>query len=255
MRKLFDLTGKVALVTGASRGLGQTLAEGLVDFGADVVLVARNREALERVAGRVAHKRRRAWVFPFDLSRVDEIPELYRRIVEATGGVDVLVNVAGIQRRALAKDISLEDWRAVLEVNLTAVFALSQAFARERISSGKPGNIVNIGSLMCEGHRPTTVAYTVSKGGIRQLTRALAVEWAQHGIRVNAIAPGYFATEMTRPLQENPELDAWVKRRAPLGRWGQPEELVGAAVFLASEASSYVTGHILFVDGGWLANL
>ncbi len=255
MREIFDLSGKTALVTGASRGLGRALANGLADFGADTVLVARGREALENVAEEIRAKGRRAWVFPFDLSRVEEIPEFYQQVVQAVGGVDILVNVAGIQRRALAVDLPLEDWQAVLDVNLTAVFALCQAFARERIASGRKGNIVNIGSLMCEGHRPTTVAYTASKGGIRQLTRALAVEWAPHGIRVNAIAPGYFATEMTKPLQENPELDGWVKKRAPLGRWGQPEELVGAAVFLASEASSYVTGHILFVDGGWLANL
>ncbi len=255
MASLFDLSGKIALVTGASRGIGRALAVGLAEHGADVVLVARGKEELSRSAVEVEAHGRRAWVKPFDLSNVQEIPGFFQGVVQETGGVDILVNVAGIQRRALALDLSLEDWREVLEMNLTSVFVLSQAFARERIGSNKPGQIVNIGSLMCEGHRPTTVAYTASKGGIRQLTKALAVEWARYGIRVNAVAPGYIATEMTRPLRENPELDKWVRSRAPMGRWGDPRELVGAVVFLVSEASSYVTGHILYVDGGWLANL
>jgi NAD(P)-dependent dehydrogenase (short-subunit alcohol dehydrogenase family) len=255
MSSLFDLSGKIALVTGASRGIGKALAVGLAEHGADVVLVARTKEALDRTAVEVEAHGRRTWVKPFDLAHVPQIPEFYRSVVEETGGVDILVNVAGIQRRALALDLTLEDWNEVLELNLSAVFVLCQAFAREQIGSGKPGRIINIGSLMCEGHRPTTVAYTASKGGIRQLTKALAVEWARYDIRVNAVAPGYIATEMTQPLRDNPELDDWVRRRAPMGRWGEPRELVGAVVFLASEASSYVTGHILYVDGGWLANL
>ncbi|MDZ7373342.1 MAG: SDR family oxidoreductase [candidate division KSB1 bacterium] len=255
MGNLFDLSGKIALVTGASRGIGRAVAVGLAEHGADVVLVARSQEGLERVAVEIQAHGRRAWVKPWDLERVAEIGSFYQSVVQDTGGVDILVNVAGIQRRAMALDLSLADWQDVLTVNLTSVFVLCQAFARERIASGKPGCIVNIGSLMCEGHRPTTVAYTASKGGIRQLTKALAVEWARYGIRVNAVAPGYIATEMTKPLQENPELDTWVRTRAPMGRWGEPREIVGPVVFLASEASSYVTGHILYADGGWLANL
>ncbi|MBM4078886.1 MAG: SDR family oxidoreductase [Planctomycetes bacterium] len=255
MADLFRLDGKVALVAGASRGLGLAMARGLAEHGADVALVARGREALEAAVGGLKATGRRAWAFPFDLSNVDGIPALFESISAATVGVDILVNCAGMHRRAPAERLSLQDWQEVLNLNLTAAFALCQAFAKARIAAGKPGKIINIGSLMCQAARPTTSAYTASKGGVLQLTKALAVDWAKHRINVNAIGPGYFQTELTKPLWQDPKFDEWVKSRTPLGRWGQPDDLIGAAVFLASPASDYMTGQILYVDGGWLANL
>jgi gluconate 5-dehydrogenase len=169
------------------------------------------------------------------------------------GGIDILVNNAGINIRGRAEDIALADFERVQRVNVTAPFVLSQCFARERIAAARPGSIVFTASLMSEAARPTTAPYTASKGGVRQLVRALAVDWAPHGIRVNGIGPGYIETEMTRPLRDQPEFDAWVRRRTPLGRWGRPDDFEGAVVFLASDAARFVTGQILYVDGGWLA--
>jgi len=252
-RSMFDLSGNVAMVTGASRGLGRGIAKGLAQFGASVVLVARDGNALARAQKDIGQTGAQTWVFPFDLADTDGIPRFFEEVVATTNGVDILVNNAGTTVRAPAEDMSIDEWHRVLNLNLTSVFVLSQAFARGRIAAGKPGRIINIGSLMCEHARVTTAAYTASKGGIRQLTKALAVDWAKHGIRVNAIGPGYFRTDLTKPIQDDPEFDRWVKGRTPLGRWGEPEDLVGAAVFLASSASDFVTGQMLYVDGGWLA--
>ena len=255
MESLFRLDGKRALVTGGSRGLGFGIARGLAEYGADIVLVARGEKRLAQTKKALKETGRSVWTFPLDLHKLKEIPDFFSRVSKTTGGVDILVNNAGVNRRAPAEEVSLEDWQEIVELNLTSVFFLSQAFARERIASGKPGKIINIGSLSCEATRPTLAAYTASKGGIRQLTKALAVEWAKYKINVNAIGPGYFATEMTRPLTENPDFDKWVRKKTPLGRWGKPDDLVGAAIFLASAASDFVTGQVLYVDGGWLANL
>ena len=252
---IFSLDNKVALVTGGNRGLGLGIAKGFAQAGADVALMARGEDQLRAAAAELEAAGRRAWCFPFDLAATDAIAGAFGEVCSETGGVDVLLNCAGIQRRGPAEELSLDDWQAVLSVNLTSIFALSQAFARHCIQAGKPGKIINIGSLACEAARPTTSPYTAAKGGVKQLTKALAVEWAKHGINVNAIGPGYFDTEMTRPLVENPEFDEWVKGKTPLARWGKPEDLVGAAVFLASTASDFVTGQIIYVDGGWLANL
>ena len=156
-------------------------------------------------------------------------------------------------KRASAESLSLEDWQQVLNLNLTSVFALSQAFAKQRIAAGVGGKIINVGSLMCAATRPNTSAYTASKGGILLLTKSMATDWAAHGILVNAIGPGYIDTPLTKPLVEDPDFTGWVKDRCPLGRWGRPEDLMGAAVFLASPAADFITGQILYVDGGWLA--
>ena len=255
MESLFRLDRKRALVTGGSRGLGLGIARGLAEYGADIVLVARSEKRLAQSKEALGKAGRTIWTFSFDLHNLKEIPDFFSRVSKTTGGVDILVNNAGVNRRAPAEKVSLEEWQEILELNLTSVFLLSQAFAREHIASGKPGKIINIGSLACEVTRPTLAAYTASKGGIRQLTKALAVEWAKYKINVNAIGPGYFATEMTRPLTKNANFDKWVRKKTPLGRWGRPEDLVGAAVFLASAASDFVTGQVLYVDGGWLANL
>jgi gluconate 5-dehydrogenase len=251
----FSLAGRIALVTGASRGLGRAIARAFVEAGADLVVVSRGKQALEEAAADFRSTGKRAWAFDYDLGEVDGIPDLFARITAETGLIQILANVAGVNIRGQAVDFPLKEWRRVLELNVTAPFVLSQCFARELIRRGEPGKIINIASLLTEAARPTIPAYTASKGAIRQLTKALAVEWAKHRINVNAVGPGYFSTELTRPLWEDPQFDRWVLDRTPMRRWGQPGDLTGAAVFLASPASDFVTGHILYVDGGWLANL
>jgi len=253
--RLFSLKGKRALVTGGSGGLGLAIADALSRHGADVAIIGRDVNRLNEAYRRLDRQGTQGWTFPFDLHRVEGIEDLYREITEATGGIDILVNSAGINRRGAAEQITLDVWQEVIRVNLTAPFALSQAFARERIASNRPGKIINIGSLMCVAARPTVAPYGASKGGLLQLTKALAVDWAKYNITVNAIGPGYFVTEMTKPLKEDAEFDSWVLSNIPLGRWGVPDDLTGATVFLASPASDYITGQIIFVDGGWLANL
>jgi len=254
--KLFQLNDKTALVTGGSRGLGLALAKGLAEHGADVAIAARDQPALDRARREIEERSgRRAWTFSFDLHDTDGIDAFFADVIRDTGGIDVLVNCAGINRRGPAEEITLANWNEVLQINLTAVFALSQAFCRHRKALGEPGRIINIGSLMCRAARPTTSPYTASKGGLLLLTRALAVEWARYKINVNAIGPGYFATELTKPLRDDPKLNEWVISKTPLGRWGRPDDLVGTAVFLASNASEFITGQIIYVDGGWLAGL
>ena len=190
---------------------------------------------------------------PVDLRRTEGLSSWYDRLVAECGRPNLLINAAGIARRGPAESLSTADWDDTLAVNLTAVFLLSQAFARNLIDAGEPGRIINIASLMTAAARKTTAAYTASKGGIGQLTKALAVDWADKGILVNAIAPGYITTKLTEPLWTDVAFDAWVKSRCPLGRWGAPEDIAWPAVFLASPAAGYITGQILYVDGGWMA--
>ncbi len=251
----FLLKNKTALITGASRGLGKAIALAFAEAGADVILLSRNSQALEKVASQITGMGRKAWVYAYDLADVPGIPALFRTVHLEVGRVDILVNVAGTIFRTDAVDFPLDEWERILKINLTAPFVLSQSFARACIEGKHVGKIINIASLLSEAARPSIPAYTASKGGIKQLTKALAVEWAKHGINVNAIGPGYFATELTKPLVENEDFSRWVKESTPLGRWGVPEELTGAAVFLASSASDFITGQIIYVDGGWLANL
>jgi len=251
----FSLKNKVALVTGASRGLGKAIAIGYASAGADVILLSRGKEALEKVAKEIENYKRNAWVFPFDLLQVDKIPEFFKKIVNKVGKIDILANVAGMTYRNAAVNFPLDEWHKVMELNTTSVFVLSQCFARSCIEKKRPGKIVNIASVLAEAARETIPAYTASKGAIKQLTKALAIEWAQYGINVNAIGPGYFETEITRPLKNDKKFNKWVLDKTPMKKWVQPEDLVGAAVFLASAASDYVTGHILYVDGGWLAKI
>ncbi len=252
--RLFDLTGRTALVTGAGRGIGLTLAKGLAEHGADVVLTARTESELlaasQFIEGRMG---RRAWAFPFDLADLSGIGTLFDAIVQATGGIDILMNCAGITVRESTEEMSLEDFSRVMEVNLTSALLLSQAFCRHRREVDKGGRIVNIGSLACHAARPTIAAYACSKMGLLGLTKTLAVEWARYGINVNAIGPGYIATELTAPLQADAEFSRWVLSKTPLGRWGRPEDLVGTAVLLTSPAGDFITGQIFYVDGGWTA--
>lgn len=249
----FQLAGRRVLVTGGSRGIGLGIASAMAAAGADVILAARNAGELEAAAISLRKTGRQIGCAPGDLRQTDAIPTWFANVVETHGRPDILINAAGITRRAPAEDLTMADWNDTLAVNLTAVFLLSQAFARSCFATGTRGKIINIASLMTAAARRTTAAYTASKGGLGQLTKALAVDWADKGILVNAIAPGYIATKLTEPLAHDPKFDEWVKQRCPLGRWGTPEDIAWPAVFLASAAADYITGQIIYVDGGWMA--
>ncbi len=252
--ELFDLSGKCALVTGASRGIGAAIAKGLAQAGADVVLLARDTKALEAVKSQIQKQTaKKVWTFSLELEAIDKIEAGFEEIVKQTGRVDILVNCAGTSRRANAEDVALADWQKVLDINLTAVMKLSQAFCNSRKKAKQGGKIINIGSLMCHGARPQTMAYTASKSGLLGLTKSLAVEWAKYNINVNAIAPGFIVTDLTAILKADKDFDAWVLSRTPMARWGNPEDLSGAAIFLASDVSNFITGQMLYVDGGWTA--
>ena len=246
----FDLTGKVAAVTGANTGLGRAIAEALAGAGADVALIGRSDPA-ETLAAISALGRRAAWVNA-DLGSKPDYARVVGEAVSKLGGLNILVNNAGIIRRANAIDFTEADWDAVLDVNLKAVFFLSQAAARHMIPHGG-GKIINIASMLSFQGGIRVPSYTASKSGIAGLTRLLANEWAASGINVNAMAPGYFATNNTATLQADAKRNAEILARIPAGHWGDPRELGGAAVFLASSAANYVHGIILPVDGGWLA--
>jgi gluconate 5-dehydrogenase len=253
---LFSLSGKTALVTGGGRGIGFAIAKGLAEHGADVVIVARSKEQLEAAARQIhSDTGRKIQPFPFDLSCIEGIDNFFESIIAETKGIDILVNCAGTTIRGPAEDVNLETWNKVLEINLTSTFVLSQAFCRHRKKAGKAGRIINIGSLTCHAARPTTAAYASSKSGLLMLTKTLAVEWAKYNINVNAIGPGYIATELTEPLRTDEDFNKWVLSKTPLARWGQPDDLIGTAVLLASRAGEFITGQIIYVDGGWLALL
>jgi gluconate 5-dehydrogenase len=251
----FRVDGKISLVTGGSRGIGLGIVRALAEAGSDIAMVARDPSRLETARVEIAAKGRRVWIYPFDLRRSAEAPELFNRIVAETGGVDILVNNAGGIVRGMADAVRLQAVHDLMELNLAAVFALCQEFARERIRSAKPGKIINIASVMSETVRPGAAAYAMTKGGIRQLTKALAVEWAPHGIHVNAIGPGFTRTELTEALWSNREFEEAVNRRTPLGRWGTAADIGHAAVFLASPASDFITGQTLYVDGGLISSM
>ena len=250
MKNMFDLTGKVAIVTGGFQGLGRGMAIGLAEAGADVVLVDR-QEALE-AASVVRSLGRKSLAVTADLMSIESIPSIVQRTVEAFGKVDILINNAGTIRRTPAIDYSEKDWDDVMAVNAKTVFFFSQAVARDMMKR-KSGKIINIASLLSFQGGIIVPAYAASKGAVAQVTKALANEWAAHGINVNAIAPGYMATDNTTALREDPVRSRAILDRIPAGRWGTPEDLEGVAVFLASSASDYVNGHVLVVDGGWLA--
>ncbi|TMH06113.1 MAG: SDR family oxidoreductase [Betaproteobacteria bacterium] len=249
MQTPFDLFGKVALITGAYRGLGFAIAQGLARAGATVVLNGRRQDALDAAVGLLSAQGLGASTAVFDVTDREEIGSAVAQINERFGHIDILFNNAGIQRRGPLVDFPQAQWDEIIATNLSAPFAVSQAVLPGMISR-KSGKIVHIASLMSELARPGVVPYTAAKGGVRQLTRGMAVELAPHNIQVNAIAPGYFATEMNRALIDDAEFNAWVSKRTPAGRWGEPDELAGLAVFLASSASNYMTGQMLVIDGG-----
>jgi gluconate 5-dehydrogenase len=251
---LFNLVGRTALITGSSQGLGFALARGLAQAGATVVLNGRDETKLAAAATTLRGEGASVQTAAFDVTNEAACVSAIARIHTDVAPIDILVNNAGIQRRAPLEQVEEAVWREVLTTNLTSAFLVAKAVVPTMIAR-RGGKIINICSLMSEVGRATTGPYMAAKGGLKMLTRAMAVEWAKHNIQANAIGPGYFATELTKPLVENSEFNAWVCKRTPAGRWGKPEELVGSAVFLASAASDFVNGQILYVDGGMLASL
>ncbi|HEX8072323.1 MAG TPA: 2-dehydro-3-deoxy-D-gluconate 5-dehydrogenase KduD [Pyrinomonadaceae bacterium] len=247
----FKLDGRVALVTGASAGLGAAIALALAEAGADVVAHGNSR-APEATCAAVERAGRRSLALRGDLADKSVPEQLVARAIAEFGRLDILVNNAGTIRRAPAAEYAEEDWAAVVEVNLSSVFRLSQFAGRHMLARGGGGKIVNIASLLSFQGGINVPAYAAAKGGVAQLTKALANEWARHGVNVNAIAPGYMRTDNTAALQADETRNRQILERIPAGRWGEPRDLAGAAVFLASAASDYVNGHVLVVDGGWL---
>lgn len=243
------LAGKVALVTGSSRGIGRAVAAALAEAGARVGLNGRDRVALERTAGELAAEGADVQAFPFDVRDEGEVRAAIDAVESTLGPVAVLVNCAGIQHRTPLLDLSVEDWQRVIDINLTGTFLVARAVARGMVARGE-GKIINIASVQADLARPGIAPYTAAKGGVRNLTRAMAAEWSPQNVQVNAIAPGYLATEMTEALRADPEFDAWVVQRTPARRWGTAEDVVGAALWLAGPGSSFVTGQTIFVDGG-----
>lgn len=255
MSELFNLNGKTALVTGSSRGLGFAFAQALAEHGADVILNGTRVDRLEQAAQLLADRGFRADTLAFDVADEHAVVAAFDSLDRQNRQVDILINNAGIQLRKPLTELAVAEWHSVLDTNLTSAFLVGREAAKRMIARGKGGKIINIGSLTSECARATIAPYTVSKGGIKMLTRAMTAEWAAHNIQINAIGPGYMATDMNEALLSNPQFDGWVKSRTPAGRWGLPEELAGAAVFLASRASAYVNGQIIYVDGGMLAVL
>ncbi len=249
---LFGLEGKRAIVTGASRGLGAAAAEALAAAGADLVLIGRDRSSLDKKAQELATYNVEITPVRCDVSKPKQIATALSKAQRALGGVDILVNNAGVIARWPAADFPLEEWRRVLDTNLTGLFLFAQGVGRVMIESGG-GKIINIASLLSFSGGIFVPAYTASKHGVAGVTKALANEWAHHNINVNAIAPGYFETEATEAIRKDRKRKRSVTERIPAGRWGKPEDLAGSIIFLASEASRYMHGHILTVDGGWEA--
>ena len=249
---LFGLTGKRALVTGSSRGIGLGMAEALARAGAAIILNGRDRGALEQAARQLRQGGASVTISAFDVTVPEAIGPAVAAIESDLGPIDVLINCAGIQIRAPLQDFADADWRRLMATNLDSVYYVSKAVAPHMISRGR-GKIINIGSVQCELARPGIAPYTASKGAVKNLTKGMCADWARHGLQINAIGPGYYATELNKALVADPVFDEWLRKRTPAGRWGRIEDLHGAAIFLASEAANFVNGHTLYVDGGLLA--
>jgi gluconate 5-dehydrogenase len=249
MNKLFDLTGRLALVTGSSRGIGRAIAEAYTGAGARVVINGRDAGAVDAAVAALGAS---AVAMPFDVTNSAAVEAAVARIEKDIGPIDIVVNNAGMTTRFPFTEFPEADWRRIMATNLDSVFFVTQSVARRMVPRGR-GKIVNICSVMSELGRPTIAAYVASKGAVKMLTKSMCSEFAKHGITANGIGPGYFATELNQTLMNDERFSAWVCARTPAGRWGRLDELQGAAIFLASDASSYVNGHVLFVDGGMTA--
>ena len=252
--KLFNLSGRRALVTGSSAGIGYALARGLAGAGAKVVLNGRDAVRLEQALARLRAEGAQADAIAFDVTSPTDVAASIERIENEIGPVDILVNNAGMQRRAPLQDFSHAQWEQLMKTNVDSVFLVGQAVARFMIERGH-GKIVNVCSVQSELGRPNIAAYTASKGAVKMLTKGMAIDWGQYGIQVNGLGPGYFRTELTEALVKDAAFNDWLIARTPSKRWGDVEDLVGAVVFLSSEASNFVNGHILYVDGGVTATL
>jgi gluconate 5-dehydrogenase len=250
---LFDLTGRRALVTGSSQGIGLALAAGLAAHGAKVVLNGRDVTKLDAAAERLSARGYAVERAPFDVTDPEAAAAGVATVL-ADGPVDILVNNAGMQFRTPLEEFPVDKWQALLTTNVSSIFYVSQPVARAMIARGR-GKIINIASVQSELARPGIAPYTATKGAVRNLTRGMATDWAKHGLQINAIAPGYFKTPLNQALVDNPEFSSWLEKRTPAARWGTVDELVGAAVFLAGDASSFVNGHTLYVDGGITASV
>jgi gluconate 5-dehydrogenase len=254
MKELFDIRGKVALVTGSTGGLGNTFARGFAEHGATVILNGRNAEKLSQRVEELKKEGFNVSGYAFDITSSVEVNRSVAEIEREIGPIDILVNNAGVTLRAPLEQFRDEDWETVINTNLTGAYIVSKAVVQSMIKR-KSGKIINIGSVQCEVGRPTIAPYTAAKGGLKLLTQGMAIDWAKYNIQVNGIGPGYFKTELTRPLWEDPEFDAWLCGRTPSNRWGDPEELIGALLFLSSPASSYMNGQMIYIDGGLLSTV
>ncbi len=247
--EIFSLAGKRALVTGSSQGIGLAIAEGLAKAGAQVVLNGRDAAKLAAANIALSAKGLSVTSSAFDVTDEAATTTAVAQIEATQGPIDILFNNAGMQYRTTLEDFPLEKWRELMRVNVESAFIVGKAVAKAMIAR-KRGKIINISSVQSELGRPTIAPYTATKGAIKMLTKGMCADWARHGIQVNAIGPGYFKTPLNQALVDNPEFSSWLEKRTPAGRWGAPHELIGAAIFLASDASSFVNGHILYVDGG-----
>ncbi|HUS97101.1 MAG TPA: SDR family oxidoreductase [Hyphomicrobiaceae bacterium] len=253
-RVLFDLTGRRALITGSSQGIGFALARGLAGSGAEIILNGRRADKLAEAAAALSAEGAAVHHAAFDVTDPQAVSTAIDAIERDVGAIDILINNAGIQRRASLEDFPEETWRELMRTNLDSVFFVAKAVAKHMIAR-KAGKIVNICSVQSELGRPSIAPYAASKGAIKMLTKGMCVDWAKHNIQVNGLGPGYFKTELTDALVKDESFSNWLAARTPAGRWGNVEELVGAAVFLSSDASSFVNGHILYVDGGITSSL
>lgn len=253
--RLFGLSGKTALVTGASRGIGRALAIGLAEAGAGVVIAGRDAARLDGTRGEIERLGRSCRVIAADVADTDSIDRLFEELAAEAILPGILINNAGMEQVAPATEVGPELWDRILDTNLRGAFFVAQGWARQLIAAGRPGSAINLGSLTSAVGVPTAAPYTASKSGVLGMTRALAAEWAPKGLRVNALGPGYFRTELTEAFYRDPDWQAAMLPKIPMGRFGQLDDLLGATLFLASDASAYVTGQILYVDGGTLAAL
>lgn len=247
--KGFDLGGKTALVTGSSQGIGLAIAQGLGEAGARIIINGRETAKLNAARASLAAKGIVAFVAAFDVTDESAVNAAIADIERDVGAIDILFNNAGMQFRTTLEDFPLAKWRELMQVNVESAFIVGKAVAKGMIAR-KAGKIINVSSVQSELGRPTIAPYTATKGAIKMLTKGMCADWAKHNIQINAIGPGYFKTPLNQALVDNPEFSSWLERRTPAGRWGTTEELIGAAIFLASPASSFVNGHILYVDGG-----